>query len=266
MNEQLFRILKKPGLIPIAVGVVSFGAGVGVGYLLGRRNKKEEVHDLPQQLKFDLNASKLDGIEKKERHRADIVMENAERYIQNHYRETGTVEPPLESDPDKVATPAEAFLLNHLPGTVVLRSEPDITHPIEATARSIFASKATDWDYDEEIRNRTEALPYILHRDEFYEDELGYVQATFTYYAGDDIMVDEDDAPVYNYKEVIGPLRFGHGCDDPNVFHVRNCKRKEEYEVVYDPGSYTVEVLGLEADEQQAQDLKHAKPRKFKLE
>ncbi len=89
-----------------------------------------------------------------------------------------------------------------------------------------------------------------------------------TYYAGDNIMNnDEEESPMYNHDGITGPLRFGHGSDDPNVVYIRNDKRKVEYEILYDPGLYSEEVLGLEIENnQRAKDIKHSNNRRFRLE
>ncbi len=58
MNEKLSKILNDPRRVPISVGVVSFGVGIGLGYILGRRTKNE-VNVSPTLLNLDLNADKL---------------------------------------------------------------------------------------------------------------------------------------------------------------------------------------------------------------
>ena len=78
-------------------------------------------------------------------------------------------------------------------------------------------------------------------------------------------MVDEEEAPIYNHTSIVGPMKFGHGSGDQNTFHVRNHKLKAEYEIIFDPGLYSVEVLGLEIENnQRARDLKHSRDRRFR--
>jgi hypothetical protein len=160
-------------------------------------------------------------------------------------------------------------------GAVVRVDEPipPRPHKDENVVHHVFAGPSVDpWDYDEEVAKRTEDAPYILHRDEFYAEEKGYIQVTLTYYEGDNVMTDEDDSPVYNYEVVVGPLKFGHGCDDPNVFHVRNDTREAEYEILRDRGFYSIEVLGLEheksTDPNEEKHLKHSEDhvRRFRSE
>jgi hypothetical protein len=242
MNEQLSKVLKNPNvLIPAGVGLISLGAGFVFGYILGKRRRfKIEVHELPEQMKFDLDVSELS-----EGDRVIVVEEE-------------TVE--VYEEGDEIATPAEQFILQHLPDTVVLEEEPEVRH-------LVFATNTENWNYEEEVAARTTTEPYVLHKDEFYAEERGYYQSTYTYYAGDDIMVDQEDQPVYNYLQVVGQLRFGHGSEDPNVFHVRNDARRAEYEILYDPGEYAVEVLGLNYEEsQRIRNPNHTGPPKMKPE
>ena len=244
MNEQLAKMLKPSVLIPAGVGLISFGAGFAFGYLRGRKNMQIEIHEIPEQMRLKLDVAEL--IESKDYEVEEVVVE------------TETVE--VYEQGDDIATPAEAFILQHLPDTVVLETEPE-------ERRLVFATNTEEWNYEEEIKNRTVSAPYVLHKDEFYADEMEYAQSTLTYYAGDDIMVDQDDAPVYNYPQVVGALLFGHGSQDPNVYHVRNDSRRAEYEVIFDPGEYAVEVLGLDHEEaQRIRNPNHTGPPKMRPE
>lgn len=250
MNEQLAKVLKPNVLLPVGVGLMSLGTGFVFGYILGSRKKVQlEPHEIPEQMNFDLDVSRLSVTDIDD----DTIFVETERVV---------VEEEVEvyERGDDIATPAEAFILQHLPDTVVMEEEPEVH-------RLVFASNSDDWNYEEEIKNRTQTAPYVLHKDEFYADEMEYAQSTLTYYAGDDIMVDQEDAPVYNYAAVVGPLLFGHGSEDPNVFHVRNDQRRAEYEVLYDPGEYAVEVLGLDHEEaQRIRNADHSGPPKMRPE
>jgi hypothetical protein len=138
----------------------------------------------------------------------------------------------------------------------------------EEVEQNIFANNGdSDWDYKEEQRRRSELEPYVLHKDEFFADEKDYTQITLTYYAGDDILTDEDDKPIYNHRSIVGDMKFGHGSGDPNVFYVRNDKNRAEYEILLHEGLYSVEVLGLEIENnQRARDIKHSEHTKFRME
>lgn len=230
MNEQISKVIHHSLFVPITVGAASFAAGVGAGYFLALR-KKQGTHELPEQLTLDLEAT----------------MTEIREDIQSMKRPN--VEP--------IIIDAEVFeaKVKDIP-------EEEVEVLVET---SVFAHNDEDWDYEEEVKNRTVDNPYILHKDEFYEDEKNYTQTTLTYYSGDNIMADQEDAPVYNHETLVGPMRFGHGSGDPNVFYVRNDKRRAEYEILYDPGLFSEEVLGLEIENNaRVQDLKHSQVRRFR--
>lgn len=251
MNERLSKIINDPKAIPIGVGVVSLGVGVAIGYILGRKSHKQDsqAHEFPDRPVFD----------------ADKV----ERFIEQHEKKVGIVwkedqgsrelrlAPPRDSPvPDNIVMGREFVEQFVREGDEEIPEQPaldDVLH------QSIFAASDDNWNYEEELAKRTENEPYIIHRDEFYGDEKDYTQNTVTYYVGDNVLVDEDDTPIYNHSKIIGPLLFGRGSGDPNVFHVRNDKRHAEYEVLFDPGHYAVEVLGLSDEEVNInQELKHS--------
>lgn len=245
MNEQIERILNHPLRVPIAVGVISFAAGAGAGFFLGRR-QKYEVHEIPAQMEFTFDsASNSPATVKVE----TVILERSEAVV---------------IDEDALLSQGQAFIEEKLNEVIEERLAPPVT---ETVRQSIFAENDPDWDYREEVKNRGADLPYVIHKDEFFSNELDSVQSTLSYYAGDNIMADEDDTPVYNYDRVIGPLRFGHGSGDPNVFYVRNHKRGAEYEILFNTGLYSQEVLGLEIeDNQRVKDLKHSDIPRFRPE
>lgn len=258
MNEKLRKVVSDPKFAPLLTGLVSFGVGIGIGYILGR-NQNRQIHVVPARKPFDHEA--MEAFLEREENKRGIIRE---KKVEEVIVETPVVDHSAEEEAgaDFVARHLEEEIQSHQ------GSDPEETETVEEVRRSIFAENSSDWDYDEELRTRSPAVPYILHRDEFYGEEKaddGYTQTTMTYYEGDDIMCKEDDTPLYNYASVVGPLRFGHGSDDPKVFHVRNDRRKEEYEIIHDPGLFSVEVLNLEIeDNQRVKSLKEAETRKFR--
>ena len=79
--------------------------------------------------------------------------------------------------------------------------------------------------------------------------EKGYSQVTYTYYAIDDVLVDEEnDHPLPHADIVVGldNLQFGHGTDDDNVVFVRNDKLEIDMEICRLNKSFEEEVLGIE--------------------
>lgn len=266
MNERVQKLLDNPWTIPVTVGVTAFGSGLGLGYILGRR-RKIDVHEIPEQMELDFHVDELAEIrESVEQMRRDRLKRNQEKEEQEEKDEDLKVELTIDEAEELDLDPkVREFVATRLKEAMIEHQGPDLEE--EIIAQNVFAEDDGDWNYEEEVKHRTSSDPYIIHKDEFWANELDYSQSTLTYYAGDDIMADEEDAPVYNYLKVTGPLKFGHGSGDPHVFHVRNDKNRAEYEILLHESLYSEEVLGLEIeDNQRVRNIKHSDTPKFKLE
>lgn len=146
---------------------------------------------------------------------------------------------------------------------IVTETTTTITETIEVEVDEpesvhVFVNDNTDWDDDVERSQRTKEEPYIIHQEEFVADDMGYHQETLTYYAGDDIMADVEDTPIYNYQGLMGELRFGHGSKDPGVVYIRNETLHMEWEILHHEGTFEQEVLGLKADTEADEELQHS--------
>lgn len=132
---------------------------------------------------------------------------------------------------------------------------PITPHPVSAPPVVVTESGGKDkndgWDFPTEIAQRSPDEPYVIHQDEFTESIPGYSHVTYTYYAEDDVLVDEGDGhPLPHADLIVGVqnLKFGHGADDINVVFVRNDRLQTEMEICRSPHSYEESVLGLERD------------------
>lgn len=115
---------------------------------------------------------------------------------------------------------------------------------------SISFEEVQEWDYEAELEARTPLLPYVLHQDEFNTSETGYRQIMYTYYAGDDVLVGEDERPLPHADIIVGinNLKFGHGSDDDDVVYVRNEHMELEFEITRTASSYEKEIMGHDVD------------------
>ena len=117
-----------------------------------------------------------------------------------------------------------------------------------------------EWNYLRELavrkRLQEQNLPYVIHVDEFRENETGYVQLQLTWYAGDEVLADERDTPVDAVDSVVGlenlASKFGHGSANSDILFIRNEKMNIEAEILRSDGKYSFEVLGNE--------LQHSEP------
>lgn len=258
MNERITKILSDPKMVVAGASLLSFGVGAGVGYILGKR-RRTVVYSSGPDLEFDFDTSNL----MKETGDFKIdepgLVEETKFVVDEKVKELKDIQfRDLRIDPNGVG---EIVSVKDVPEEA---TDDEVEEEVEVVTNNVFAASEDGWDYEEEIRGRNSTEPYVIHRDEFFEDddEFDYRQASLTYYEGDEILVDDQNAPVYNFENAIGPLRFGHGSGEENIFYVRNPKLRMDYEIIRNPGHYSVEVLGLEIeDDAQEADLRHSAPR-----
>lgn len=256
MNENISNLLQKRSVVAGLVGAVAFTAGATAGYILGKRNAvtivPAETSSAPEQLAIDFDKN-------------EVLLIGEIESLAPKYTTINDLSAVItqETHPALFAKVPETWIDGEL-------HIPDITTPApeespEPAVVNIFAIEDPDWDYELELNNRDNETPYILHKDEFFNEEMGFRQTVVTYYAGDDIMADEQETPIYNYTQLMGPLKWGHGSGDPNVVYIRNEKTRQEWEVVLHTGRFEVEVLGNEYVKELAEDeLRHSTNRRFR--
>ena len=119
---------------------------------------------------------------------------------------------------------------------------------------------------EKELASRTKDKPHMIHQDEFFSEESGYVQSQCTYYVGDDILVDDREVPIAKHETIVGEFIFGHGTPDKNVVYVRNDVLQGEYEILKHEGFYSIEVLGYDQESQVDEEAAKPNVRKFREE
>jgi hypothetical protein len=217
------------------LGGVGFGAVLGfyIGYRFNREKIKaeafkeseteiEEIRNHYQQKvrAYENSAGKADL--------SDIVVR--EGYVADDKEGKGQVDYDRSQRPLKPMVPVD---------------------PAKRIFRSTDASKdkMDGWNFPKELSHRSHDRPFIIHQDEFAQNETEYSQVTYTYYAEDDVLLGEDDDIILDRDELIGAgvlNRFGHGTDDFNILYVCNPVLEIEIEICRTSGSYEVDVLGLE--------------------
>lgn len=256
MKNQLLRIINDPRRNIVVTGVAAFAGGAVAGYFLGRRRARTWVTDeygtyeIPSQLTVV-----------SDRGEGDDHVESAGAVIDaDAYKELVKREDTIETlDVEDVVLSAGSGDVSEIIGEITSIEEDEAGLVVSA---SVFAGNDESWDYQAELANRSESEPYVIHKDEFFEQDNDYTQTTLTYYEGDNQLVDEEDVPIYNKERVVGELKFGHGTGgDPNVFFVRNDKNRAEYEIIRHEGMFAVEVHGLDPDDIKDRTLKHSMDR-----
>lgn len=151
----------------------------------------------------------------------------------------------IESDEPVVSTRVE------VEEEVVESDEPAKVHNIFKDGDPI---NLDDFDYDTEVAQRSEDHPYVITKEEFYENEPDFVQAAVTFYEADGVLADEADQPIDDIEGNVGEEnlnRFGHGSQDRRTVYVRNNKRGLDYEITQHMGSFAEVVHGLHSDDEE---------------
>lgn len=248
MNQNISNLLTRKVVIPTSVGLAAFSGGAALGYILGKRKKPDAVFHYEKPIGRITSVETDDmGIKVKGEFFPEIVKTNPE--MVRSIIKGGTIE--------SLSLHPEGFTSGFV-NVIPVEDDPEVT---------VTAEEDPDWDWTQELAHRDPKEPYVIHKDEFFNEEQGYTQSTVTYYEGDDILVDELNVPIYGFPAMIGELKWGHGSGDENVVYIRNDLLEHEYEVCKDFGRYEVEVLGLEIEhDYQENDLKHSKDRKFRMD
>lgn len=198
-------------------------------------------------------------------------------YILGKKRGTITVVPPRKPEAKQLTifdnetklAPAieldQSNKLNDEHPIVNLAPPTEVTIEDDRVKVNVFRNDDAEWDHDFEVEQRKGELPYIIHIDEFVENDFDFTQETVTYYQGDDVMVDSHDVPMYGHAGMLGELRFGHGSKDPSLVYIRNETLQMEWEVILHTGMYSVEILGQEADQEIEEEIRHSNRRPLKF-
>lgn len=256
----------KGWVTPTSIGVASFVAGLGFGYFFAKQKYGVET--------FEEIKSKIDNLDSKvdELQSSDVQLEfsydDAKQQFTNSLQQAAIIITRFQEEGreylDRNVDPElKASLKSHPSNEKDKHGKHEVViTPISNTKEdesliNVFTNDDDDgWDYDVEVPKRTPDRPYIIHRDEYFSNEMDLTQASLTFYVGDEILCDEQDVPVYNPEKVVGKIIFGHGSQDPSICYVRNEALEAEYEILIDHGFYQQEVLGETIENN---SIKHSK-------
>lgn len=147
------------------------------------------------------------------------------------------------SDPSEVAPAAEK---DPEPEVVVETVEE------KTTTRVLFEGQPLnpdEFDIEAERDLRRNGVPYVVSQEEYDANPDQNEQIVLTYFAFDDVLVDEEEREIDDVERRVGQAnltRFGHGSNDPVIVYVRNEQLGLDFEILRSEGSYAEEVLGLD--------------------
>jgi len=215
-----------------AVGFLLGGlaVGVGIGFFIGYRYNREKL----RMEAFEASEEELQRIREYYGRTEKPELENivAERGYATSEEPSRPLPAPVPvREPEAFEPPTEPVTIPE--GDVEVKEK----------------DKDAGWSMPLELAQRTPHVPYIIHQDEYMENDTEFPQVTLTYYENDEVLADVDDTVINNAEQIVGVStlsRFGHGSDDYNVVYVRNPHLEMEYEICRVQKSFEVEVQGLD--------------------
>lgn len=219
------------------VGIFLGGVAIGVaaGFYFGYRYNKEQI----KAQAFKESQEEIDKI--RESYNAKLLVAVPKAAVASIVEEKG------------YERPGNIDYSRPLPAPVPVRdNRGEGTPPTPPTV--IYdggKDKNHGWNYAKELNARDPSVPYIIHQDEYTQNETEYTQQEYRYFAEDEILVDEDNTVIF-FENVLGSeeiLDWGHGADDIDVIHIRNDRLQVDAQVTRVAGSYEEEVAGLQNDE-----------------
>jgi hypothetical protein len=233
---------------PAIVGVASFAGGAVAGYFFQKYRDSAKFDTSIQDAAADITDLESQMVQ------LAFMFEERDRKYDGHLQQMMRVVRSATQD-------VETFLEEDDVVVVLDDSRTDavVTFAVDSEDQEWNEETDDHWDYDEEVAQRGPEHPYVIHRDEFFAEEMDYSHSSLMYYKGDDILVDELDVPIYNADKIVGNLNFGHGSQDPHIVYIRNDRLKAEYEVLLDYGTFAAEILGQGVTKsKEANDFKHS--------
>jgi len=186
----------------------------------------------------------------------DEILEDQIARTREHYKKTYKA--------DEYATPQDAAEALGVEVSLEEAAEAVIEYAGEDTG-TMFAEQArfaepmvekNIFDDGDQLKinkdDRDRSKPYVVDINEFmdkpdeWQDDI-----QLTYFSGDNILGDDKDEPIPDYKvdEIIGRMNlllFGASDpDQPHVLLVRNEKLKTDFEIAHSDGKFSHEVAGL---------------------
>lgn len=270
MWKSVARWTGKRSVQVVVASVVSLSAGAAAGYIYAKKELEEEyneranreiaeeTHRLRQRYKDGEYADPIEFLRAKQGEEAVEAIEAHKSYL-GLSEDSPDVESDAEDDALAARASARAGIQQNRDGTSVVIGEKSNVFDDHVPTED------EGWDYEVEraARDANPGDPYVIHHDEYYENETNYEQAKLTYFDGDNVLLDERDQPVAD-DSVVGEdnlAKFGHGSKDHHIVYVRNDNVEVDFEIHRSMGSWQEE-LGFGDDDDNS--LKHGQLRRFR--
>lgn len=217
-----------PKFLAIGGSLLGLAIGGAVGYLVSKYRLESKYADLASQ-----------------------EIAQAKAYLGSKYKDnlpgrpTTNIAEALEQVAD-TPTVDEDTLRRVIKG--LKYGDPPAAAPAKSVNKNVFDGTSEDEEADEVEDDREEPKPYLISVATYNAGEKGYEQVNLTYFAVDDVLVDEAETPIDNVDELVGNDnldKFGHRSRDPNIVYIRNDRISVDYEICRSHGSFAEEVHGI---------------------
>lgn len=252
--EEVAEVTRR--INPVAVRYFVGGTvfGVALGFFFGYRFSREKIRaEVLKEAEEEISELR------EFYHQKMVALENRAEKSEMH-----SIIADKEYDEEDEPSPIESIQEPKVQAETVVIEERPLPSPVPMSpVKRVFRhvdntkDKMEGWNFPAEMARRTADRPHIIHQDEFAHNESEYDQVTYIYYAGDDVLVDEDEQLLIDRDSIVGNgnlRRFGHGTDDFNILYVRNPVLELEIEICRHNGSYEEEVLGLDSEPENASE------------
>ena len=134
-----------------------------------------------------------------------------------------------------------------------IREEEEMRIRIVNPNRDNDPNDVTTWERDPNH-------PYVITDQEFRIDRPEFSKLSLTYYRGDDQLAEADGSFIHDQNGTAGDANlhnyFGLASGDPYLLHVRNERVGADFEITLNEGSYAVEVMGMNIEDQMVKESK----------
>jgi hypothetical protein len=234
--EEAAQVTRSINVSALGYLTLGLGVGVAVGFFFGRRWNREKI-------RAEAFAESEEEVEKiKAYYQQKVTAARVKPSVEEVIEEKGYSTSTIVVEPERPLKPP-----------VPISGHPFAPSKDPKRTAAGEKQKNDGWNYAYELSQRSPDRPFVIHQDEFFSHESGYSQTTYSYYAGDDVLADENDSVLSNIDNLVGTdniNRWGHGSDDFNVVYIRNPVLELEFEVCRTPKSYEEEVMGLEREDE----------------
>lgn len=243
MLKKILSFVKEVAGNEIVVRSSLFSAGLATGFLVAKKI-----------------------VEKNERARYEVLLEaelaTTKDFYKKLYKKEEYSTPPELSEPVEKTenqttswTPATLYSLSHdRPESEEQPEEEPESEPEEDTPYPKTDEERTErlkelYDRGQGFKPEDMTLSWSIRieQDEFLKNVHGFNQVSWTYFSEDDVMADEHNQYISDWKTMIDPDLvevLDSDAVEETVMFVRNKDRKIEYMVTLDTGSYS-STLGI---------------------